>query len=229
MGPFVNQIVGHGHYVPIARGSAPGELTPVDRGRQILRFLQDDRSIATWQSRHQYRSAGRQGERNVATPGVGLGDQQAACSPFGMAAQREVAGAAGRVTALVVEPQRHACSSCHADATQKRRPLRLVIYVPVKGDVAGETAKTLRCQRPQLGVLFRRVLLLCVNNTQHPGRRWWHGETVGQRSLFRRQLRQHGVGRFHRLAEYARATDNQRDPGRSAHVIVLPCVPCITW
>jgi len=201
MGPLINQVVGHHHDVPTALRGLPGELAPVDRGRQVPRLTQRDRAIATGQRRGQHQSAGRERQRDLPSRGVRLGNQQAARRPFRMASQREVARAAGGVAALVVEPKRHARGLGQAHATQEGGPLRLVVHVAVEGDVARKPAEPLRRQRPQLPVLFCGVLLLRVNDAQEPRRRWRYRETIGQRSIFRRQRREYRRRRLCPLAE----------------------------
>ena len=80
--------------------------------------------------------------------------------PFGVAAQREIARAAGGVAALVVEPKRHAGGFGQVDDAQKGWPLHLVVQVSVEGDVTSKAAEALRRQRLQLLALFFGAVLL---------------------------------------------------------------------
>jgi len=107
-----------------------------------------------------------QRQRHRAAGGFGDGRQQAARLPFGMAAQRQAAGVAGRITPLVIKPEGKPGLPGRANRARERVPLGLAFEVVIEGNIANHAAKPLRGKLPHHLVLRRGRVRPRVNDFQ---------------------------------------------------------------
>ena len=112
-------------------------------GGEIDLVRHPDGAIANGKCGQQDGLAGRHIESDRTAVRFRVRHQQAPRFPFRMAPQRDAAGIAGRITALVIQPESHAGFLGGLHRACEGLPLGLAFEILVEGNVADHTAESL--------------------------------------------------------------------------------------